>query len=107
MTSVTVPGPNDTSISANFGNPAAAQLAQQIRDALVSAGANLNITTVSGSQLVPPGQGGTLDELVITGGGDFTIPGGTPPGSSDYVVVLDTTENVTIHGAPNISVFGS
>jgi Ca2+-binding RTX toxin-like protein len=111
MASVTVPGSNGPGNSATFGNQFNQALAQQISNALAAANfANaLNITTAAGgvSPPVPPAvtTPGGINELVISSGGDYTIPAGQSSGS-DYVVLLNTTSPVTVHGAPNTTIFG-
>ena len=41
----------------------------------------------------------------ISKGGDYTIPPGSGA-APDYVVILNSTDPVTIHGAPNSSIWG-
>ena len=113
MTSVTIPGTGSSTITETFGNTANLQLATQIRDALVSASLQtpslLNVSTTATPGLVagPPlaTHTGQINELVITAGGDYTIPAGSA-GAPDYVVVLDSLAPVTIHGAPNATILG-
>ena len=83
-------------------------VAQQIANALAAASkaGTLNVTTASSTSVPPPADLGGINELIIATGGDYTIPGGTPPGSPDWVVILDSTAPVTIHGSPNMSVWG-
>ncbi len=110
MASVTIPGTGSSSITETFGNTANLQLATQIRDALVSAsaGGRLNVTTTASLNVPGPPPlttAGQINELVITAGGDYTIPAGSA-GAPDYVVVLDSLAPVTIHGAPNATILG-
>ncbi|HME27347.1 MAG TPA: calcium-binding protein [Acetobacteraceae bacterium] len=105
---VTVPGGDGSTIAEVFDNQFNHALAQQISEALnaASKAGSLHITTAdSPSEVLPPTAAGT-NQLIITGGGDYTIPASLTPGASDYVVVLDTKANVTIHGSPNLSVWG-
>jgi Ca2+-binding RTX toxin-like protein len=108
MASVTIPGPNNTTIIEHFAGGANLQLAQQISAALLlsSVSGTLNVTTASStSPPAPPANPNGLNELVITAGGDYTIPAGSA-GAPDWVVVLDSTEAVTVHGSPNTSIIG-
>ena len=107
MASVTVPGTGTSTISEAFNNQYNSALAQQIADALAAASNahTLNITTTPAGVSPPaPSLPGT-NQLIILGGGDYTIPAATG-GISDYVVVLDTSAPVTIHGGPNASIWG-
>jgi Ca2+-binding RTX toxin-like protein len=107
--SVTVPGTGGSTISGSFNNSSNLALAQQIANALAAASksGSLNITTASGGvSPTPPSATGT-NELIITGGGDYTIPAGPGSGGvSDYIVILDTPAAVTIHGAPATTIWG-
>ncbi len=110
MASVTIPGTGSSTITETFGNTANLQLATQIRDALVSAsaGGRLNVTTTASLNVPGPPlltTAAQINELVITAGGDYTIPAGSA-GAPDYVVVLDSLAPVTIHGSPNTSILG-
>ena len=98
-----------STISESFDNANNFALAQQIANALAAASkaGTLNVTTASSTSVPPPPPNpGGINELIIATGGDYTIPGGTPPGSPDWVVILDSTAPVTIHGSPNMSVWG-
>ena len=109
MAAVTVPGTGASTISELFDNANNLALAQQIANALAAASkaGTLNVTTASSTSVPPPPPNpGGINELIIATGGDYTIPGGTPPGSPDWVVILDSTAPVTIHGSPNMSVWG-
>src|SRR6185503_1839449 len=101
MTSVTVPGPNGSTITEHFAGPINLQLAEQIAAALAAASTagSLNITTTPAgvSPPPPPANPAGLNELVIDSGGDYTIPAGSA-GAPDYVVIVDSIAAVTIHG---------
>lgn len=111
MASVTVPGPtSNISVSAVYNNAGGnSQVAQQIADLLANASNSsaLSITTVGGSELVPPPvtTAGTVNELLLgtVTGGQVTIPSS---GSTGYVVVYDSDAPITIHGSPNTTVLG-
>ena len=111
MASVTVPGTNGSTITHTYGNQFNQILAQQISNALAAANSahDLTITSTAGgvSPPVPPAVSapGGINELIISSGGDYTIPAGQSPGS-DYVVVLNSTSPVTINGAPNTTILG-
>jgi hypothetical protein len=108
MSSVTVPGTGGSPISDSFSNSSNLALAQQVANALAAASkaGSLNITTASGGGAVPAPSASGTNELIIAGGGDYTIPAGPGGSVSDYVVILDTTSAVTIHGAPATTVWG-
>ena len=108
MTAITVPGADGSKISETFGNPNNTALAQHIANALAGAlnAGNLNISVASSTSVgPPPSNPGGVNELIINTGGDYTVPGGSP-GSPDWVVILDSTAPVTIHGSPNMTVWG-
>ena len=111
MASVTVPGTGSSTIRETFGNQANLQLANQIRDALVIASANnrLNVANALDPAHVPTPPAalapGGINELVITVGGWYNIPAGDAS-HPDYVVVLQTIQDVTINGAANTSIWG-
>jgi Ca2+-binding RTX toxin-like protein len=106
MATVTVPGTGGSTIAETFDNQANFALAQQIANALAAAqnAGSLTVTTATGGGLVPPPAGPGTNELIIQGGGDYTVPSGA--GGTGYIVVLDTTDPVMIHGTPNMSVWG-
>jgi Ca2+-binding RTX toxin-like protein len=103
--SVTVPGPPHQPISQTFDNGFNFALAQQIANALAAASASGSLNVVEDPSTIPDPTSGKLNELIITKGGDYTIPG-TAPG---WVVILDNggpSSAVTIHGAPNTTIWG-
>ncbi len=109
MATVTVPGTGGSTIGEGFGNSSNLALAQQIANALAAASGagKLQVTTASSTTVSPPPSNpGGVNELIINAGGDYTVPGGSPPGTPDWVVILDSTAAVTIHGSPNMSVWG-
>ena len=84
--SVTVPGlPHQPPISETFDNRYNFALAQQIANALAAASASGSLNVVEDPSTIPDPTPGKLNELIITKGGDYTIPG-TAPG---WVVILD------------------
>jgi hypothetical protein len=104
MASVTIPGTGDSLIVEQFSSGASLALARQIAATLLGAsvGGTLNVTAASSTNVPPPPAipGKSVNELVINVGGDYTIPaatGGAPP----WVVVLNSTDPVTIHGSQN------
>ncbi len=110
--SVTVPGPHGSpAVDQTFGNLNNLSIANQIATAIAAASAlgGLNTTVPGPGQTVPNPPSNTVtggvNELVITAGGSYHIPAGSP-GAPDYVVVLDNTAPVTIFGSPNTSVWG-
>jgi Ca2+-binding RTX toxin-like protein len=110
--SVTVPGPHGSpAVDQTFSNFSNFSIANQIATAIAAASTlgALNITVPGPGQTVPapppnPVAGG-VNELVVTAGGSYHIPAGSP-GAPDYVVVLNNTAPVTIFGSPNTSVWG-
>jgi len=109
MASVTIPGTGDSLIVEQFSSGASLALARQIAATLLGAsvGGTLNVTAASSTNVPPPPAipGKSVNELVINAGGDYTIPaatGGAPP----WVVVLNSTDPVTIHGSQNTSILG-
>ena len=110
--SITVPGPHGSSaVDQTFSNFSNFSIANQIATAIAAASTlgALNITVPGPGQTVPapppnPVAGG-VNELVVTAGGSYHIPAGSP-GAPDYVVVLNNTAPVTIFGSPNTSVWG-
>ena len=108
MTTITVPGAGGSKIGETFGNPNNTALAQHIANVLAGAlnAGNLDIVVASSTSVgPPPSNPGGVNELIINAGGDYTVPGGSP-GSPDWVVILDSTAPVTIHGSPNMTVWG-
>lgn len=110
--SVTVPGPHGSpAVDQTFNNFNNLSIANQIATAIAAASTlgGLNITVPGPGQTVPPPPSNTVtggvNELVITAGGSYHIPPGSP-GAPDFVVVLDNTAPVTIFGSPNTSVWG-
>ncbi len=110
MTTVTVPGTGGSTIGESFDNASNLALAQQIANSLRAASdagdLKISVAGSPASDLSPPSNPGGVNELIINSGGDYTIPGGSPPGTPNWVVILDSTAPVTIHGSPNISVWG-
>ena len=110
MASVTVPGTGSSTIGQIFGNANNAAIAQQIADAINAADTAGRLIVKappgkSGNVPPPPTNPGGINELVISKGGDYTIPPGSGA-APDYVVILNSTDPVTIHGAPNSSIWG-
>jgi Ca2+-binding RTX toxin-like protein len=111
MPSVTVPGPDGTSITTTYNNTVGNSVAQQIANALAMASqaGSLNIVSVNGSATPPPPTTtpGVLNELVLVSvtGGQITIPSG-PAGTPGYVVVVDSAQPETITGGPNTTIVG-
>jgi hypothetical protein len=110
MTIVTVPGAGEGStIGESFDNANNLALAQQIANALAAASStgSLHVTTASSTSVPPPPSNpGGINELIINAGGSYTIPGGSPPDSPNWVVISDSKAPVTINGSPNITVWG-
>ncbi len=111
LKSVTVPGPNKSTVTQAFGNTNNLLIAQQIANAIAAASAagGLNVTVPGPGNTVPDpppnSVTGGINELTITSGGVYSIPAGSA-GSPDYLVVLDNTAPVTIFGSPNTSIWG-
>jgi Ca2+-binding RTX toxin-like protein len=116
MPSVTVPGLGPTGFDVGavkevFGNTNSFLLAQQISDAIQAVADSSNTVNVvepgiEGEIPDPPSTGpGDINELVISAGGEYTIPAGDES-DADYVVVINTTDDVTIHGGPNNTIWG-
>jgi Ca2+-binding RTX toxin-like protein len=109
MALVTVPG-GSTPIGQVFGNSnnsfVASQIATAIAQAALAHNLDLRSVTVPGAVVPPPFNPGGVNELVISAGGDYSIPSSTSSDNPDYVVVLNSTDPVTIHGAPNSSIWG-
>jgi Ca2+-binding RTX toxin-like protein len=111
MASVTVPSGTATPIGQIFGNASNSLLANQIATAIANAAKahTLGLTniTVPGAIPSPPANPGGVNELIISAGGDYTIPASTNSQlNPDYVVVLNSKDPVTIHGASNSSIWG-
>jgi Ca2+-binding RTX toxin-like protein len=111
MTSVTVPGSGGSEISESFDNKTNAALAQQMANAIAAANTAGKLTIVTatpggGAVPAPPSNPGGVNELIINSGGDYTVPGGSPPGTPPWTVILDSTAPVTIHGSQNTSIWG-
>ena len=112
MASVTVPSGTATPIGQIFGNANNSLLANQIATAIANAAKahTLGLTniTVPGAIPSPPANPapGAVNELIISAGGEYTIPPSLDPANPDYVVVLNSKDPVTIHGAPNSSIWG-
>jgi Ca2+-binding RTX toxin-like protein len=104
MTSVTVPGPNGTTITQTFSNAFNAQLAQSIADALAAAKAagTLDVETTNGAGALPPVPAGKIGELVIEPGTTSV----TIPVSSGYSFVVDLSSGDTIFGSAGLSILG-
>ena len=104
MASVTVPGPNGSSITQTFGNDFNLALAQSIANALRSASdsGNLFQATTDGSAAVPAVPGGKIGELIVepgAAGRSISVP-------ASYSYVVDTSFGDTIFGSPNQSIMG-
>jgi len=111
MTSVTIPGPDGSVIVQDYSSASdSLQIAKQIAATLLGADitGKLDITTISVQNAPappPPTNPGGVNELIIDAGGNYTIPAGSA-NAPDWVVVLNTTEAVTINGSPNTSILG-
>jgi hypothetical protein len=104
--SVSVPGPNGSSITQTFSNNFNNALAKSIADALANAASqgDLFIQTVTGSVSAPVNNSGKIGELVVIPGstGDVTVPSG-----ANYSFVVDNSAGPdTIHGSTSLSVMG-
>ena len=104
MTSVTVPGPGNSTITQTFSNEFNLALAQNIAAALAAASAagSLDIQTTDGSSALPPVAPGKIGELVIEPGTATT----TIPASAGYSFVVDLASGDTIFGSPALSIMG-
>src|SRR5579863_9449772 len=108
---VTVPGTGGSTVtvSATYNGTSNSAVAAQIAGLLqaASASGSLSITSVSGTETVPPPvtTGGSVNELLLGSvtGGVVTIPSS---GSTGYVVVYDSAAPITIHGSANTTVLG-
>ncbi len=104
--SVSVPGPDGSTITQTFSNSFNNALAKSIADALANAASqnDLFIQTVTGSVSAPVNNSGKIGELVIVPGstGDVTVPSG-----ANYSFVVDnSTGPDTIHGSTSLSIMG-
>jgi hypothetical protein len=105
MASVTVPGPDGSSIVQTFDNGFNSVLAQNIAKALNAAfdDGNLFQATTDGSAAVPTVPGGKVGELIVepgAAGRSISVPAG-------YSYVVDTGLGPdTIFGSPNQSIMG-
>ncbi|HVB67173.1 MAG TPA: hypothetical protein VNE67_04870, partial [Acetobacteraceae bacterium] len=109
MAVITIPGAGASVVSGSFNNSYNQTIAQQIASALAAAVTNGTraYSTVSGSSAVAaPSGAASANELIVTGGGDYTVAAGPGGSVADYTIVLDTTAAVTINGAPAETIFG-
>src|SRR5690242_4512749 len=104
--SVSVPGPDGSTITQTFSNSFNSSLAQSIAQALAAANSanNLFIQTITGSAAPPTNTSGKIGELVIEPGTKVDV---TVPASANYSFVVDNTGGGdTIHGSPGLSIMG-
>jgi hypothetical protein len=104
--SVTVPGPNNTTITQTFSNSFNSTLAQNIADALAAASKadDLFIATVGGGGTFPTNTSGKIGELVVESGftGSVNVPAG-----ANYAFLVDNSAGPdTIFGSPGLSIMG-
>jgi hypothetical protein len=104
--SVSVPGPNGSSITQTFSNTFNNALAKSIADALANAAnqGDLFIQTVTGSVSAPVNTSGKIGELVVIPGSDGSV---TVPSGANYSFVVDDSAGPdTIFGSTSLSIMG-